>query len=93
MFGIGVKKIGDLNSNFHIRILKNDRDYEICNSDANYNIEILKTEEIISMSTQPSILKVWFKIDNIKLNNCNLDTNDELNNGLVIAQFIGYRKY
>lgn len=93
VFGIGVKKIGDLNSNFHIRILKNDTDYEICNSDANYNIEILKTEEIISMSTQPSILKVWFKIDNIKLNNCNPDTNDELNNGLVIAQFIGYRKY
>ena len=91
VFGIGVKKIGKYNSNFHIRIINKDINYEICNSDANYNIEILKTEEIISMSTQPSVLKVWFKIDNIKLSNCNPNTNDELNNGLVIAEFVGYR--
>lgn len=91
VFGIGVKKTGAYNSNFHFSILSNDIHYEICNLDANYNIEILKTEEIISETSQPSVLKVWFKIDNTKLNNCSPNGNDELIDGIVLAQFIGYK--
>lgn len=91
VFGLGLKKIGTYSEAFHLSVLNKDVRYQICSSDANYKIEVLKTEEIISESPNPTILKVWFKLDNIKLNYCNPNSNIELNDGLIIAHFIGYK--
>jgi hypothetical protein len=91
VFSLGKKKLGDYNENYHISITNNNYTYQICNSAANYNIEVLKTEEIILESPNQNILKVWFKIDNIELNKCNPNINYSLTNGLLLAQFIGYR--
>ena len=91
VFGLGLKKIGDSNENYHISIINNNTTHQICNSNANYKIEVLKTEEIIFENPNPNILKVWFKIDNIELNNCNSNSDYKLNDGLLIAHFIGYK--
>jgi len=89
----GPKHIGDSDNDYHITIINNNINHQICNSIANYNIEVLKTEEIIfeNPNINPNILKVWLKIDNIELNNCDSNTEYDLSDGLVIAQFIGYK--
>lgn len=91
VFGLGKKKLGDYNENYHISITDNNYNYQICKSTANYSIEVLKTEEIILESPNYNILKVWYKIDNIELNKCNPNNNYSLTDGLIIAQFIGYK--
>lgn len=92
VFALGVKKIGDASDEFHIRLVKNNVVYEVCDSDAGYTIEILKTQQVITGGPANYILKVWFKIDNIELNKCNPNTNKSLNNGLVMAHFM-WTKY
>jgi len=91
VFGLGLKNLGDSDENFHIRIRRNNVTYQICNSSANYKIEVLKTEEIVIENSNEKVLKVWFKIDNIELNNCDSDVNYSFNDGLLLAHFSGYK--
>lgn len=91
VFGLGPKSIGDSDNDYHIRIVNNNITHQICNSSANYKIEVLKKEEIIFENPNQNKLKVWFKLDNIKLNNCNPNTDYDLNDGLIIAEFYGYK--
>ena len=91
VFGLGSKSIGDSNDDYHISILNDNISHQICSSGANYTIEILKKEEIISENSNLNVLKVWFKVDDIELNNCNPTVDYDLNDWLIIAQFIGYK--
>ncbi len=91
VFGIGPKNIGNSNDDFFISLTNNDDSYSICESDSNYQIEILKTEEIASSFDDQVFLNVWFKIEDLELNTCDPEYDKTLTNGLILAKFTGHR--
>ncbi|MFC4634422.1 hypothetical protein ACFO3O_10920 [Dokdonia ponticola] len=91
VFGLGIKTIGNSDDDFFIRIRNVNEEYSICDIDVDYQIEILKTEEIIDDDPSEMGLKVWIKIDDLSLNECNPDYTKNLTNGLILARFIGYK--
>lgn len=91
VFGLGLKKLGDSDEDYQISILDRSVNYQICNSSSNYNVEVLKTEVTRPEGRSSDVLKVWFKIDTIEFDDCDLNTDSELTNGLVLAEFIGFK--
>ncbi|TYC18151.1 hypothetical protein ES677_01870 [Bizionia gelidisalsuginis] len=91
VFGQGIKTIGKSNDDFYISIKNNNYNYAICNSDAKFQLEILKTEEITNEYSSQKELFVWIKIEKINLNDCNFNYNKSLNNGLILAKFYGHK--
>jgi len=91
VFGIGLKTIGNSDDDFFISLRNNNENYSICNSDVDYQIEILKTEETTDNSPNQSSLKVWIKIVDLNLNECNPNYNKSLTSGLILAKFYGYK--
>ncbi len=89
VFGIGLKTIGNSDDDFFISLRNNNENYSICNSDVDYQIEILKTEETTDNSPNQTSLKVWIKIVDLNLNECNPNYNKSLTNGLILAKFYG----
>ena len=70
---------------------KNNITYAICNSELNFQIEILKAEDSIENNSTQKVLKVWIKIENMHLNDCDPNYNKNLNKGLILAKFYGHR--
>lgn len=91
VFGLGLKKLGDSDEDYQISILDRSVNYQICNSSSNYNVEVLKTEVTRPEGRSSDVLKVWFKIDTIEFDDCDLNTDSELTHGLVLAEFIGFK--
>jgi|GEM_PF-5677466 len=91
VFGIGLKTIGNSDDDFFISLRNNNENYLICNSDVDYQIEILKTEETTDNSPHQTSLKVWIKIVDLNLNECNPNYNKSLTNGLILAKFYGFK--
>lgn len=91
VFGLGLKKLGNSDEDFFISLTKNNITYAICNSELNFQIEILKAEESIENNSTQKVLKVWIKIENMRLNDCDPNYNKNLNKGLILAKFYGHR--
>ncbi len=91
VFGLGVKTIGNSDDDFFIRVRNINEEYSICDTDVDYQIEILKIEEITDNDPSEVGLKVWIKIDDLNLDECNPNYTKSLTNGLILARFIGYR--
>ncbi len=90
VFGIGLKTIGNSDDDFFISFRNNNDNYSICNSDVDYQIEILKTEETTDNTPNQTSLKVWIRIVDLNLDECNPNYNESLTNGLILAKFYGY---
>ena len=91
VFGIGLKTVGNSDDDFFLSLKNNNESYSICTSDVDYQIEILKTEETIDNSPNQTSLKVWIKIVDINLSECNPNYDKSLTNGLILAKFYGYK--
>lgn len=90
VFGVGKKKLGDFRSDFYLQIQK-DRKFYHTVSNSNNEIEILQTHEFID-DFQVRKLRVWFRIE-ARLTGCNCgEDNLKLSDGLMVAEFFGYRK-
>lgn len=94
VFGIGSKPLGDSGTDYNIQIRNNHNTFILCDESANYSIEIMKTEEVNREPPNFDELYVWFKIDDIQLNDCgNVNDDLSLKNGLILASFIDYKNY
>lgn len=91
VFGLGPKSIGNSDDDYFLILNYINEQFSICNSDANYQIEVLKTEEVKDFNSDRTGLKVWFKIEDLNLSECNPNYGSSLTNGLIIAKFYGYQ--
>jgi hypothetical protein len=97
VFGLGLKNIGDSDDDFKINIQNNNVNYQSCGSDAGYTLEILKTEEFEvetfgeSGNIISTYIRVWMKIQDINLNDCDITADENLTGSLVLAHFNGFR--
>ncbi len=85
VFGLGKKKLGDYLSDFHIELSTNKDVYQTNSLSDTNEIEILKTQEFTDLAK----LRVWFRIE-AKL--FALNKNIALTDGLMIAEFYGFKK-
>lgn len=91
VFGTGLKTIGKSEDEFFISLRNANENYSLCNSGINYEIEILKTEEIFDGDLNQTYLNVWIKLSDLNLNECDPNYNKSLTNGLILARFYGHK--
>jgi hypothetical protein len=90
VFSLGKKKLGDFRTDFYLSITKDNKFYQTNSLNTTNEIEILKTEEFTDYYGKK--LRVWFRLD-AELSSCNCQSSSlALTDGLMIAEFFGYRK-
>jgi hypothetical protein len=91
VFGLGTKDIGWYYNHFSFNFLINGEVYQICGPQDGNEIEILQVNEFVDDS-QINTLMVWFKLIDLNLiNYCPSNNDFILEDGLIIAKFIGHR--
>jgi hypothetical protein len=91
IFSLGKKKLGDFRTDFYLSINKDNNFYQSNSYSSTNEIEILKTQEFADYNGIKN-LRVWFRLD-AKLSSCSCQsTNTVLADGLMIAEFYGFRK-
>lgn len=89
-FSVGKKKLGNFRKDFYLSINKDNKFYQSNSFNQTNEIEILKTEEFTDNLGKK--LRVWFRLD-AKLSSCSCQNNDAvLADGLMIAEFWGFKK-
>lgn len=88
LFAPGIKKIGPGTDGFYIKIINDDSTFSICDVESEYKIEVLKSKEIFDDESVTRKFLVWFLIDKIHSENCSTDTNFEIKDALILAQFL-----
>jgi hypothetical protein len=92
VFSKGIKKLGDYRTDFYLRINWGNNLYQSNSFNKSNEIEILKTVEFIDNISKMQTIRVWFRLD-AELSTCSCENNTSvLSNGLMIAEFIGFRK-
>ncbi len=90
LFSPGIKQLGDLNKDFHLSMRINGQLYSSGRLNAVGEIEILKSEEFTDYLGKK--IRVWFRLDG-RMASCNCNNNSViLKDGLMIAEFWGYKK-
>ena len=91
VFSLGKKKLGGMRDHFYLAMYKNNGLYQSNSLNLENEIEILKTQEFTDNLGER--IRVWFRID-AKLSSCNCPNNPNsvLADGLIVAEFYGFRK-
>lgn len=91
VFGLGSKQLGQAIDKFNIEIIDGSNHYNICETASDYTVEIVKTQEIATSTGDR--LRVWFKIDRIKSENCSSNAVFDMKNVMILGEFFQYKNF
>ena len=88
VFGLGEKSIGEFTLGYQFTIVYDNTVGLGCPQNLTYNLTVLKTEEIEDNGPNGNRLRVWYKIDDIDLSECEVNSTGLLTNGFILAEFL-----